>query len=116
MKCWPACLPKPKRPNKFRAESVIDPGTGQRFDSRREYRRWCHLYSLWQAGLIEQLQTQRTFQLRVNGVLVATYTADFVYIEDGELVVEDCKGVRTELYKLKRDLMWAIHRIRIRET
>jgi hypothetical protein len=44
------------------------------------------------------------------------YIADFVYQEDGKLVVEDVKGHRTEVYKLKKKLMLWVHGIRIKET
>lgn len=44
------------------------------------------------------------------------YYADFVYFENGERIVEDVKGVRTEAYKIKRKLMRWIHGIEIREV
>ena len=44
------------------------------------------------------------------------YKADFRYIEKGETVVEDVKGMRTPVYNLKRHLMKAVHGIEIRET
>ena len=42
--------------------------------------------------------------------------ADFTYYENGEYVVEDCKGYRTDTYKLKKKLMLWVHGIRIKET
>lgn len=46
------------------------------------------------------------------------YVADFVYFdkEKGELVVEDVKGVKTDVYKLKRKLMRSIYGIEIQEV
>jgi hypothetical protein len=45
------------------------------------------------------------------------YRADFVYIdEDGWLVVEDAKGVRTPDYIIKRKLMLWLYGIKIREV
>ena len=44
-----------------------------------------------------------------------SYIADFVYIQNGNLVVEDTKGFRTEAYKIKRKLMLHVHGIRIKE-
>ena len=44
------------------------------------------------------------------------YIADFTYMENGELVVEDVKGVRTDAYKIKKKLMLWVHGIRIKET
>ena len=43
--------------------------------------------------------------------------ADFEFIdESGTRVIEDVKGVRTDLYALKAKLMRAVHNIEIRET
>lgn len=44
------------------------------------------------------------------------YIADFEYRENGRLVVEDVKGVRTEAYKIKRKLMLWRYGIKIREV
>ena len=33
-----------------------------------------------------------------------TYTADFKYVEHGHLVVEDVKGVRTQVFRVKAKL------------
>jgi hypothetical protein len=48
------------------------------------------------------------------------YIADFVYIRDGETVVEDVKGYKQggayELFSCKRKLMLYIHNIRVREV
>lgn len=62
------------------------------------------------------MQRQVRFPLEVNGVLVCHYVADFVYVEAGRRVVEDAKGFRTPIYKLKRRLMLALHNVEIRET
>jgi hypothetical protein len=37
-------------------------------------------------------------------------------VRTGEAVVEDVKGVRTEVYKIKRKLMLWIYKIRIKEV
>jgi hypothetical protein len=49
-------------------------------------------------------------------VRICAYVADFCYRENGVDVVEDVKGTRTELYKIKAKMMWAIYRIIIKET
>jgi hypothetical protein len=49
----------------------------------------------------------------------AVYTADFVYIQDGAKVVEDCKSEITRKeadYVLRRKLMLHVNGIRIKET
>jgi hypothetical protein len=49
----------------------------------------------------------------VNGILICTYIADFTYTRDGKYIVEDFKGVLTDVFKLKRKLMKAIFNIDI---
>ena len=94
------------------------------FDSIREYRRWQELKLLEKAGEIGNLHRQTPFGLippqRVNGKLVergVKYIADFTYItKDGKFVVEDAKGMKTDVYKIKRKLMLQVHGIQIREV
>lgn len=52
----------------------------------------------------------------VNGIKVCEYEDDFSYKENGVLVVEDAKGMRTPLYRLKKKLMRAALGIEIKET
>lgn len=100
--------------NKYRAvRTVVD---GRVFDSKREARRYEELKLLERAGLIRDLEIQPKFPLEVNGRRVATYRGDFQYWEGGEFIVEDCKGVRTPIYRLKAKLMFALYGIEIRET
>jgi hypothetical protein len=96
--------------------TVVD---GKRFPSKREAKRYGELRFQQDAtGLIADLQTQVRYRIEVNGVKVCDYVADFVYrdLVTGETVVEDCKGFRTDVYKLKAKLMKAVHGITIRET
>ena len=91
---------------------------GQVFDSQKEYSRWCNLRLLERAGKITDLKRQIPYELipKQDGERACTYVADFVYYEDGKLVVEDCKGFRTEAYRIKRKLMLLVHNIKIKET
>ena len=91
---------------------------GQVFDSQKEYNRWCNLRLLERAGKISDLKRQVSYELipKQNGERACSYVADFVYNEDGKTVVEDCKGFRTEGYKIKRKLMLWVHNIKIKET
>jgi len=93
--------------------TVVD---GIPFASAREAKRWGELTWLEAAGKIRDLERQVPFELRVKGVLICRYRADFVYVENGERVVEDTKGFNTREYKMKRSLMLACHGITIRET
>ena len=94
------------------------------FDSVKEFRRWKELKLLERAGEIGNLHRQVPFGLippqRVNGKLAergVTYFADFTYItKDGKFVVEDAKGIRTDVYKIKRKLMLQVHGIQITEV
>ena len=97
---------------------------GKVFDSRREAKRFADLSLMEKAGIIRELQTQVPFELiptqrDENGKLLekaVMYYADFTYWKDGKLVVEDSKGFRTDVYKIKRKLMLKVHGIRILET
>lgn len=92
-----------------------------KFDSKKEYKRWLELQKLQEAGWIFNLQRQVKFDLipaqkAENGTLRGVfYKADFVYIKDGEIVVEDVKGYKTPEYKLKRKMMLYLLGIDIRE-
>lgn len=45
------------------------------------------------------------------------YIADFMYNDrNGQLIVEDAKGVKTPVYRLKRRMMAEIYNIEIKET
>lgn len=89
------------------------------FDSKREAARWVELLDELRAGRISVLQRQKRFRLEVNGVLVCTYVADFVYWRGGVRVVEDVKSVMTARlrdYQMKKKLMLAVYGIAITET
>lgn len=90
------------------------------FDSRKEATRYGALKLAERAGMVRDLKLQVPFKLEVNGVLVCTYKADFVYEDkfgsQWKRIVEDCKGYQTPVYRLKKKLMRAIHGIEIRET
>ena len=95
---------------------------GELFDSKREYNRWCELRLLEHSGIICNLQRQVKFRLidsqktSERTERPCDYIADFVYYENGSRVVEDCKGMRTDVYKIKRKLMLEKYNISIKET
>jgi hypothetical protein len=121
--------------SKYKAQKCIIDGIT--FDSRKEARRYQELLLLLRAGEIQNLQRQVKYVLipsqyetyerfGKNGNKLqdgrrliereCSYVADFVYTENGKLVVEDVKGVRTKDYILKKKLMLYIHGVRIREV
>lgn len=80
------------------------------FDSIAESRRYKELKLLERAGVITELELQPRFLLqegfKKNGKTFRKieYIADFQYIENGKLIIEDVKGKETEVFKLKRKL------------
>ena len=88
------------------------------FQSTKEARRYTELKALQQAGVIRDLETQPKYRLDVNGVHVTSYYADFKYFDNErkQEIVEDVKGIRTQLYILKNRLMLAVHGIEVEET
>jgi hypothetical protein len=104
--------------NKYRAIKVkTKDGT---FDSKAEYARWIELKTLESAGEISYLRRQAEFQLRAHragtphGERVGGYVADFVYNDkDGNLIVEDVKGVETDMFKWKAKHMLAQYGIEV---
>ncbi|MCC8176217.1 MAG: DUF1064 domain-containing protein [Bacteroidales bacterium] len=116
---------QPKGESKYHNRRVTDPSSGEQFDSAREYRRWKLLRAMERAGLISDLQRQVPFELipalrdaQGRALRATTYVADFTYTDNdtSRLVVEDAKGVRTQVYSLKYKLMLHVHGITIKET
>lgn len=91
---------------------------GQTFASKAEAKRYLELKGFERQGLISGLHTQVRFELvpKQDGERAVSYVADFVYTQDDKLVVEDVKGMRTPVYKLKKKLMLYRHGIRVLET
>ncbi len=95
---------------------------GIKFDSKAEAKRYMELKLLEKAGEISGLQLQPRYDFSLNGVKIGFYKADFYYIDgDGvevpyKEVVEDVKGMKTPVYRLKKKLMKAMHGIDILET
>lgn len=80
------------------------------FDSVLEARRYKQLALLERAGEIKNLKLQVPFLLqesfRKNGKTYRKieYIADFVYEEKGQIIVEDTKGIKTDVFKIKQKL------------
>jgi hypothetical protein len=107
---------------KFRNVKVTVDGIT--FDSKWEAARWSQLRLEEKAGTIRRLIRQRPFAITVNDFPVCTYVADFVYEREvpfasgasWQTIVEDAKGMRTEMYRLKKKLMRAVLGVEILET
>lgn len=113
------------KPAKYRSSKVRR--GEQTFDSEKEVRRWDTLNIMQTAGKISELQRQVRFVLapavRLTGEPRAKpalrYFADFTYIQDGQLVVEDVKSAPTRKlasYRNKKHLMATVHNIHIQEV
>jgi hypothetical protein len=95
---------------------------GVTFDSKREADRYLVLKGMEEDGSIEDLRRQVRYELvpafDVDGshYRPVSYVADFVYVEDGKTVVEDVKGMRTDIYRLKRKLFARRYGMSIKET
>lgn len=116
---------------------------GIEFDSRKEAQRYWELKLLQRAGQISDLQLQKEFELipaqyetyprygKTGKRLQdgkrcieksCTYKADFAYMKDGQLVVEDTKGYRDPAsagyakFVIKRKLMLWRYGIKIIEV
>lgn len=95
---------------------------GITFDSKREADRYLVLKSMEEDGAIENLRRQVRYELvpafDVDGkhYRPVYYVADFVYVEDGKEVVEDVKGMKTDVYRLKSKIFARRYGMGIRET
>lgn len=96
------------------------------FDSAKEYRRFKELELMQRAGVISELSRQAKFDLvasvKFDGEARAKpairYFADFTYMENGKLVVEDVKSKITKenlVYRMKKHLLKAVHNLEIKE-
>ncbi|MBQ0074518.1 MAG: DUF1064 domain-containing protein [Prevotella sp.] len=120
--------------NKYKAVKVLVDGI--KFDSKKEAARYSELKILEKAGIITDLNLQQKFVLIPSQYAEVTgygkpkrkciekecsYIADFTYMQDGKLVVEDVKGYRDPSsaayakFTIKRKLMLYVHHIRIKE-
>ena len=117
--------------SKYKAvKTTID---GITFDIKKEAKRYTELKLLERAGMITHLELQPTFQITVNGVNICKYKADFRYFtvraesnersynskgewqtptktgdKEGQ-IVEDVKGFKTPIYRLKKKLVEACY-------
>lgn len=84
---------------------------GRTFDSKKESKDWKNLCTMEACGMISNLRCQVPFELQPKyttrdgrKIRPITYVADFVYERDGTKYVQDSKGMRTDVYKLKRKM------------
>ena len=96
--------------NKYHNTKVIY--NGIKFDSKKERARFITLKQLEKAGIIKELELQKKFELqpsyKKNGKTIRSisYIADFYYYDNvkKQYIVEDTKGVKTDVYKIKKKM------------
>ena len=101
--------------SKYRNKKVLVDGVA--FDSKKEAKRYRELRLMEDAGMISRLERQVKFDLLPNqkdpdGKVIerkVQYIADFVYVKNGKVCVEDVKGYRDggayRVFVIKRKLM-----------
>lgn len=103
-----------KKKNKYNARRVFY--DGHWFDSIAEKERYKILKILNHFGKIRYLRLQHPFEFWVVNKRIFKYYADFTYYDsEGKFRVEDVKGKKTDVYKLKKKLIEAQHKINIQE-
>lgn len=91
---------------------------GITFESKAEATAYQNRLLMQQSGDISGLELQPKFPLIVNGEKIGVYIADFRYLNHAtnSVVVEDVKGVKTPVYRLKKKLVHALYGITILES
>ena len=99
---------------------------GIKFDSKAEAGRYLELRQQLKRGEISDLILQPKFDLIPTGrvphrkaLRAHSYTADFQYVRDGKIVVEDVKSAYTRKHRdyiINRKLMWFLKGIYVEEV
>lgn len=99
---------------------------GITFDSRAEANRYLELRQQLRKGEISDLILQPKFDLipsaRIphrKALRAHSYTADFQYVRNGKIVVEDVKSAYTRTHRdyiINRKLMWFLKGIYVEEV
>lgn len=110
-----------KHTNKYNNKKVY--ADGIKFDSMKEAKRYRELKLLERAGDIFGLSLQvpyilqDSYKLNGHNVRSIKYIADFVYYDkDGKMHVEDVKGMKTDVYRLKKKMIGYKYGIEIEEV
>ena len=111
----------PRRSKYGARRTTVD---GIMFHSAGEARRWQELKLLERGRAVYDLRRQVPFDLvawaRPGEVtrshLIGSFIADFVYIENGEQIVEDFKGIITPLARWKLKHFRAQYGVKVRIT
>lgn len=96
--------------SKYKNKKVVY--NGIKFDSQKERNYYIKLKLLEDKGKIKDLKLQVKFELQPKfksgnkNIQAISYIADFTYLdEENKLHIIDTKGVRTDVYKIKKKMM-----------
>lgn len=101
---------------------------GIKFASKLEMNRYIFLRGAEEQGEIEALETQKVFELLPKQTTTiikhmktkdkieekflfhpCTYVADFVYLHNGKIIIEDTKGIPDQKFPIKQKMMYFFH-------
>ncbi len=96
--------------SKYKNKKVVY--NGIKFDSQKERNYYIKLKLLEDAGKIKGLKLQVKYELQPKfksgnkNIQAISYIADFTYLdEENKLHIVDTKGVRTDVYRIKKKMM-----------
>jgi hypothetical protein len=96
--------------HKFKAKPCV--ADGIKFSSKKEHKRYQQLKILQNSGEILFFLRQVPFHLQAG----VKYVCDFVvFWTSGEVTIEDVKGMKTDMYILKKKMVEATYPITITE-
>lgn len=92
------------------------------FASAAEADRYEQLKLMIETGKISRLELQPIYAVTLDGFPICTYRGDFRYLKHSEpgggvsaLILEDVKGMVTDVYRIKKKLVEAKFKVKIHE-
>ena len=103
--------------SKYRNRRTIC-GAQHSHQSSKEANRCDELHLMVKGGLISELQLKKRYPIVIDGMKICDYEDDFNYVDNKTktLIIEDCKGMKTRIYSLKKKLMLAVRGLTITES
>ena len=99
-------------PGRSKYNAVICEADNIKFRSKKERTRYLDLKALQHAGEVSYFLMQVPFRLPGN----VKYLLDFlVFWKDGRVTLEDTKGCKTEVYRIKKRQVEELYPVRILE-
>lgn len=97
--------------NKYHSTKVLYDNI--KFDSKKECKRYQELKLMEQLGEIKDLELQypivlqKKFKDKFSNKTIREikYLADFKYVKDNIIILEDTKGMKTDVYNIKHKML-----------